>query len=105
MRFMDKMRSRKLKLLTYALLAVYAFFAGRYLYRTSFVVGGERYFSLWDDAMISMRYAHNFAQGHGLVWNAGEYVQGFTNLGLTLVMALFHLLPVSLARQALLFQI
>ena len=32
-----------------------------------------------DDAMIpSMRYARNLAQGTGVVWNAGERVEGYT---------------------------
>ena len=42
---------------------------------------------LFDDAMISMRYARNLAEGHGLVFNAGEYVQGFSNPLMTLLMA------------------
>jgi hypothetical protein len=33
-----------------------------------------------DDAFISYRYALNLAHGHGLVFNPGEYVEGFTNL-------------------------
>lgn len=32
-----------------------------------------------DDAYITLRYARNFLSGHGIVWNAGEYVQGYTN--------------------------
>jgi hypothetical protein len=60
-----------------------------FIYRTSFVaIDGRRYFCLFDDAMISMRYAWNFSHGAGLVWNAGEYVQGYTNLLMTLIMAL-----------------
>jgi len=36
---------------------------------------------LWlcDDAYISFRYAENLAQGHGLVFNVGEWVEGYTN--------------------------
>ena len=41
-------------------------YASFFIYRTSFDVGGERYFSLFDDAMISMRYARNLAHGLGL---------------------------------------
>jgi arabinofuranosyltransferase len=37
--------------------------------------------------MISMRYAWNFSHGQGLVWNPGEYIQGYTNLLMTLLMA------------------
>lgn len=48
---------------------------------------GHRYFCLFDDAMVSMRYAWNLAHGQGLVWNPHERVEGFTNLLMTLVMA------------------
>jgi hypothetical protein len=67
---------------------------GAFIYRTSFLLDGQRVFSLFDDAMISMRYARNLAGGHGLVWNpGGERVEGFTNPLWTFVMALSHLLP------------
>ncbi|MCA9617965.1 MAG: hypothetical protein KC731_03025 [Myxococcales bacterium] len=32
-----------------------------------------------DDAFISYRYAENFAKGLGLVYNAGERIEGYTN--------------------------
>ncbi len=32
-----------------------------------------------DDAYISYRFAHNFAQGDGLVFNPGERVEGYSN--------------------------
>lgn len=32
-----------------------------------------------DDAYISFRYAKNFANGDGLVWNEGERVEGYSN--------------------------
>jgi arabinofuranosyltransferase len=32
-----------------------------------------------DDAYISMRYARHLAEGAGLVYNLGEYVEGYTN--------------------------
>ena len=35
--------------------------------------------SVQDDAFISFRYARNLSQGHGLVFNAGERVEGYTN--------------------------
>jgi len=38
--------------------------------------------------MISMRYAWNLSHGLGLVWNPGEYVEGYTNPLMTLLMAL-----------------
>jgi len=52
----------------------------------------QRYFSIFDDAMISMRYAWNFSHGYGLVWNPGERVEGYTNLLMVLLMALPNLL-------------
>jgi arabinofuranosyltransferase len=42
---------------------------------------------LADDSFISFRYAWHLAHGHGLVYNAGEYVEGYTNLLWTLLMA------------------
>lgn len=58
-----------------------------YIYKSSFIgIDGKRYFMLFDDAMISMRFAWNFAHGNGLVWNTGEYTQGYTNLLMTLIM-------------------
>ncbi|HUH58398.1 MAG TPA: hypothetical protein VL020_07840 [Pseudomonadales bacterium] len=41
-----------------------------------------------DDAYISYRYALNLVDGHGLVFNKGEYVEGYTNLLWTLLVAL-----------------
>ena len=41
-----------------------------------------------DDAYISYRYARNLAEGYGLVYNPGEYVEGFTNILWTLLVAL-----------------
>lgn len=32
-----------------------------------------------DDAYISFRYAQNWVAGHGLVYNAGERIEGYTN--------------------------
>ena len=32
-----------------------------------------------DDAFISFRYVRNLVEGHGLVFNPGEYVEGYTN--------------------------
>jgi arabinofuranosyltransferase len=84
---------------------VFCIYAGLFIYRTSFVIDGERYFSLFDDAMISMRYAKHLADGDGLVWNVGgERVEGYTNLLWTLYMAVLHLLPVAQSKTSLLVQ-
>lgn len=81
--------------LTAPLYAVAGVFYALFIWRTSFVVSGTRYFVLFEDAMISMRYARNFATGNGLNWNAGEApVEGYTNLLWTLWMSLFHKLSV-----------
>ncbi|MGH9867131.1 MAG: hypothetical protein ACREAA_03065 [Candidatus Polarisedimenticolia bacterium] len=42
---------------------------------------------LIDDAFISFRYAANLTSGHGLVFNAGERVEGYTNFLWTLLTA------------------
>ena len=34
---------------------------------------------LCDDAFISFRYVRNLLKGHGLVFNPGEYVEGYSN--------------------------
>jgi len=54
------------------------------------LIDGVRHFWLDDDQMISMRYGRNLAEGHGLVWNSGERVEGYSNFAWTLVMAAVH---------------
>ena len=62
-----------------------------FMWQGSLIVAGRRYFVLIDDAMISMRYARNLAEGHGLVWNASQTpIEGYSNLLWTLVMACAH---------------
>ncbi len=39
-----------------------------------------------DDAFISFRYARNLAAGEGLVYNPGEYVEGYSNFLWTLLL-------------------
>lgn len=69
---------------------------------SSVTVDGVRYHYLDDDQMISMRYARNLAEGHGLVWNpGGERVEGYTNFGWTMVMAAVHALGAGDATAAL----
>ena len=88
------------------LLAAYCAWSLLYIQRTSFEVGGERVYTLWDDAMISMRYARNLADGRSFTWNGdAERVQGFTNPAPTLAMALLHLAPLSPTRVSGVFQL
>lgn len=69
--------------------AIYVIWASAFIFKSSFVApDGNRHFCLFDDAMISMRYAWNLAHGNGLVWNPGEYVEGITNMLMTLFMAI-----------------
>jgi hypothetical protein len=42
-----------------------------------------------DDAYISFRYAANFLSGHGLVYNYGERVEGYTNFLWVMLLAFF----------------
>src|SRR5918998_2414845 len=73
--------------------ACFVAWASLFIYQSSFVaIDGRRYFCLIDDAMISMRYAWNLSHGFGLVWNPGEYVEGYTNPLMTLLMSLPTLL-------------
>ncbi|AKU90015.1 hypothetical protein [Vulgatibacter incomptus] len=37
------------------------------------------YGNVVDDSLISMQYAKNLVEGHGLVFNVGERVEGYTN--------------------------
>jgi hypothetical protein len=77
-----------------------------FIARTSFRIGGERYFSLFDDAMISMQYGRNLSHGYGLVWNpGGERVEGYTNPLWVLYMAGVHLLPLAPSKFALVVQL
>ena len=77
-----------------------------FIIRSSFFIKNTRYFTLIEDAMISMRYAKHFANGFGLVWNIGEEpIQGFTNLGWTLYMAVLHKIPVPESKISLLVMI
>ena len=84
---------------------VYSMFAGLFIFNTSKVVNGERYFFLADDAMISMQYAKNFVAGNGLVWSVGERVQGFTNPLWTMYMTIPHFLNIPHSKCSLFIQL
>jgi arabinofuranosyltransferase len=89
-------RDKISSLLFWLIMAAYALYAAIFIYQTIIVINGQRYAFLFDDAMISMQYARNLAQGHGMVFNAGEApVEGYSNPLWVVYMALFHLLPIS----------
>lgn len=86
---------RRLAIVLVACTALYGWF----VWTASFTFRGERWFTLFDDAMISMTYARNLAEGDGLVWNPGQpAVEGYTNPLWTVLMAGLHRigLPVNL---------
>src|ERR1700690_2789807 len=83
---------RKQSIYLKILIAAAAIFYILFVLRTAFRIQGVLYFTLIDDAMVSMRYAQHLAHGFGAVWNIGEKpVEGFTNPGWMLLMAFFHL--------------
>ncbi|MFN7151118.1 MAG: hypothetical protein ACK4V6_16775 [Microthrixaceae bacterium] len=84
-----------------ALVSVFGLLYGCVVLTSSGVVDGRRSFTLFDDAMISMRYGRNLAEGSGLVYNAGEQVEGYTNLLWTVVMAGVHLVVSDVHRTSL----
>lgn len=49
-----------------------------------------------DDAFISFRYVQNFVDGHGLVFNIGERVEGYTNLLWVLLLSVFVFLKINI---------
>jgi len=50
------------------------------LIAAALLIHARRYAAfLSDDALISLRYARRFVEGHGLTWTAGERVEGYTD--------------------------
>jgi len=83
---------RAFRLLSFSLLGVALLWGLYRVFELSWVA---------DDAFISFRYASNLAFGHGLVFNVGERVEGYTNFLWTLLVALglkLHLDPVHLTQ-------
>ena len=52
-----------------------------------FALQVRQHYFLGDDSYISFRYARHLVNGQGLVWNPGEYVEGYTNFLWVLLMA------------------
>lgn len=66
---------------------------GLFIYKSSYLSPDNvRYYSLFDEAMITMRYAWHWVHGHGIVWNPGERVEGYAHPFMLLPMALSTLL-------------
>ncbi len=61
----------------------------------------HQYEYIQDDAYISLVYAQNLIEGNGLVFNANEFVEGYTNFLWTLLLSiplLLHIDPVRYAQ-------
>lgn len=87
------------------LLACLGLWGAWFIDRSSYEIEGVRYFTLFDDAMISMSYARNLVEGHGLNWaRQGEPVEGFTHPLWFLVMIPVNALPVPLRDRSLLIE-
>jgi len=79
------------------LLFAFVWYGWKFIQRTAIVSNGQKISALFDDAMISMQYAKNLAQGNGLVWNAGgERVEGYSNPLWVFLMAGIHFFPIPL---------
>jgi hypothetical protein len=88
------------------LLACMAAWSSWFIYRSSFVFAGRRVFCLFEDAMISMTYARNLVEGHGLNWaRAGEPVEGFTHPLWVALMVPANLLSFDLRYRSLIVQL
>lgn len=88
------------------LLLLLAIWSGHFIQQGSFDIDGERYYSLFDDGMISMTYAKNLTQGHGLNWaKFGDPVEGFSSPLWTFLMVPFQLLPIAWSKVSLVFAI
>ena len=98
-------RFLKLSLLPALLTLSYLAYSVWFIIKTSFVFDRVRYFVLFDDMMIGMRYARNLVQHGQLVWNLGERVEGFTNPLWVLYFAFLHLFHVPEAKISLLVQL
>ncbi len=67
----------------------FSFFVFSLIYLGSFEFNNEKVFTLFDDAMISMRYAYNFSQTGIIEWsNSSGNVEGLTNIGWMLILSL-----------------
>src|SRR3972149_9104778 len=87
------MRQTKLPVIIFSfLIALFCTWSIMFIYKSSFLINGIRYYSLFDDAMISMKYSWQFIHGYGLVWNHLDRVEGYTNLLWVIIMALVQII-------------
>jgi arabinofuranosyltransferase len=84
--FSSASRNRARLGLLVVLAVIYVGWAAGFIARSAIETSQGRYFCLFDDAMVSLRYAWNLARGDGLVWNPGERVEGITSFLSTISM-------------------
>jgi len=88
-----KISSKEKKMIRFCKLMIFiaGFFHLLFFIRAGSYDQDHWFFTLFDDAMISMTYARTLADTGELVWFPGaDRVQGFTNLLWTLYMSFFH---------------
>jgi hypothetical protein len=101
----DSSRSRSSPALL-AVLVLLSAWGGRFIWFTTVDVSGQRFFCLFDDAMISMAYARNFVEGFGLNWaRKGAPVEGFTHPLWTFLMIPVNASGLPLALRSLVVQL
>jgi hypothetical protein len=88
-------------------IVIYIAYGCLYISQTYFTIEGKNYFVLFDDEMISMRFAKNIADGNGPVWNVGENprVEGYSNPLWMLYMTIPHLLKIPINYTSLFIQL
>lgn len=99
------MRLKNHKILIF-IISAFLIYSSFFIYNSRIEVGGKTYFTLLDDAMISMRYASHLASGNGPYWNiTGDRVCGYTNPLWMGIMSLVHLFCQDKAYTSLFIQI
>ena len=69
---------------------LFVYYSLMIIWKLSFVaIDGHRYATIADDGLVTLRYGWNLANGNGLVYNKGEYVEGTTSLLLAFISAFF----------------
>lgn len=72
-------------------------YLGALIHRSSFLVDDVRHYGLHDDAMITLTYARNLVEGHGLAWDRwGPPVEGYSHPLWLLLMIPAQVLPLHL---------
>lgn len=81
---------------------LYLFLCALGIFAIGFALFQFFHFSVFtvDDAYISFRYAENFAQGDGLVFNRGEFVEGYTNFLWVILLGLLKKIGIDVSKSS-----